>query len=922
MLSFSKAKRKAIAASDFCADQYQRLAEPVESLEVNKTFYIAEGFEFEALKSACLLAEDEGAFRAAIRRWRNLHMLRIAVSDIADIASTQVILKALSALADCAVTLALDWEHKRLQLKHGEPLSAAGKPQRLYALGMGKLGGYELNFSSDIDLIFLYPEPGSTDGQRVASNQEFFTKLAQKVSGHLSAITADGFVFRVDTRLRPFGDSGPLVMHSQQALEYYEQHGREWERYAMIKARACAGDLPAGKRFLEALQPFVYRRYIDFTAVHGLRQMKRMIETQYTAKNLQQNIKLGPGGIREIEFIAQLFQLMRGGRIKALRGTQLRTVLKSLGRLELLEDAQVVALTADYDLLRRFENRLQQYRDQQTHQLPDDNDGAVWQRLALSLSYTDQRECQAALVAARARVHQIFSQLFADEQDAAEQHSVEEILDSGDDSLASFGQRLNELGYDDEALARRILSLSDGRVAKGFSDESRGVLLKLLDQLLLECKQKEQPVRALSRVFEVLEGIGQRAAYIALLAEYPDARDQLISLCDASPWITHQLARHPLLLDELLDPRVLEGANTRESLEADLQNRLGELAAADLEEQMEALRQFKNAAVIRVAAADINHNFPLMSVSDRLTELAEIIVNAAVDLANAEMQRRYGKPMYSLNGQLHEAELLVVGYGKLGGLELGYGSDLDIVFLHTSCGEQQLTDGEKQQSNGVYFSRVVQRVMHILQTITPSGRLYEVDIRLRPNGASGMPVTSVDAYAKYLAESAWTWEEQALVRARLVVGSEAGRSSYEQVRHQQLAKSRSAPTLAAEVQDMKTKMAQHLDTAKEGQFNLKYGEGGLVDIEFYVQYLVLLHAVNDAVWVRYSDNVRIIQCAASLSVLPKPVAQTLIDAYVELRRLSHSLALQEQSKELQYRPEAACKVASLLQEYFPASAKD
>ncbi|MEO7557761.1 MAG: bifunctional [glutamate--ammonia ligase]-adenylyl-L-tyrosine phosphorylase/[glutamate--ammonia-ligase] adenylyltransferase, partial [Gammaproteobacteria bacterium] len=839
---------------------------------------------------------------AALRQIRTREMLRIAWRDLAGWAGLDETLADLSALAAACIDSALDKLHTWQSQELGVPKSAAGIAQSLVVIGMGKLGARELNFSSDIDLIFAYPEDGETQGKkRRLTNEEYFVRLAQRLGNALAAHTADGFVYRVDTRLRPFGDSGPLALSFAAMEEYYQNHGREWERYALIKARAVAGDIVQGGRLLNSLLPFVYRRYLDFGVFESLRGMKEMIVRETQRRGLRDNIKLGPGGIREIEFIGQLFQLIRGGRDAHLQEPGILRVLGYLGQAQHLAVHVAQELSDAYIFLRRAENRLQEFADEQTHALPADD--LEQTRLALSMNYPDWDAFRHALEQHMECVHTHFEQIFAAPQLESQSNPRQS---AGGDLTALWQGVMDEAqadkllvarGFDDAGEALRLLNqLRQGYHYRALSERGRRRMDSLMPLLLAEVSRAEQPAATLMRVVNLIETIAQRTAYLALLAENPLALAQLVKLCAASPWISALLTRHPLLLDELLDARSLYTPLDRAGLESELRQNLLRIPQDDLEQQMEALRHFKQVHVLRVAAADTAGVMPLMIVSDHLTALAELILQQVLSLAWRHLTARHGAPGCTINGQPYRPGFAIVAYGKLGGIELGYGSDLDVVFLHDSTGERQRTAGPKSIDNAVFFARLGQRIIHILNAHTPAGVLYEIDMRLRPSGASGLLVSSLESFADYQQTQAWTWEHQAWVRARVVAeqGANSIAARFEQLRRTTLQRVRDEAALRAEVHDMRERMRAAKRTCKPGSFDLKQDPGGIVDIEFMVQYGALLWAHDQPALLTFTDNIRLLQGFAATGRMSVADVQLLSDAYRVYRAAAHRCALQDE----------------------------
>lgn len=878
-----------LACSDFvahiCARHPTLLNDLIESGDLNSR-YDADAYPTRLASLAAITTEAQ--LMAVLRHVRRREMLRIAWRDLCGWATLDETLLDLSKLADACIQGAL---HELQRLMHpvfGLPYSVNGTPQSLIVLGMGKLGARELNFSSDVDLIFAYPEEGETrGGTRCISNAEYFVQWGQQLIRVLNQPTADGFVFRVDMRLRPFGESGPLAIDFDVLENYYQVHGREWERYALIKARPVAGDARSATQLMQLLKPFVYRRYLDFNAFESLREMKQLITQEVKRKGLHDNVKLGPGGIREVEFIGQALQLIRGGREPPLQERRIQAVLDRLRDANYLPDFAVRELQEAYVFLRNSEHRLQEFADQQTHTLPSDDVGRT--RLAYAMGYMDWPAYEGALRKHMARVHGHFEQVFA-----APQTTPTATTDGGLDAVwrgsvdDDTGRAiLMARGYADaDAALDALLQLRRSSTFRALGTQGTQRLDQLLPLLVAACAKNGAVT--LQRVLRVVEAIARRTTYLALLAENSMALSQLVQLCAASPWITELLSKHPVLLDELLDPRTLYAPPDADALDHELRRRLDHIAHDDLEQQMEALRQFKQANVLRVAAADVAQALPLMVVSDHLSWIAETVLRHTLTLAWRDMAQKHGAPP-------GRAEFVIIAYGKLGGLELGYGSDLDIVFLHDCVDETALTVGAKPIASATFFARLAQRLIHLLTTHTPSGVLYDIDLRLRPSGASGMLVSSVGAFADYQETQAWTWEHQALVRARAVAGDAELARRFDTIRRGVLSRTRDMATLRTDVCGMREKMRTSLIEKKTPGFDLKQSPGGIVDIEFLVQFGVLAHAAHHPALLQYTDNIRLLEEFSKAKLLPAAETALLCDAYRRLRALQHRLALQGQA---------------------------
>lgn len=836
---------------------------------------------------------DDQQLKACLRELRHRELVRIAWRDLLGVATLDEVMHDLTRLADVLVQAALDWHAQQLEQRYGTPRDSAGTAQSMVVLGMGKLGGQELNFSSDIDLIFAYWRPGSTDGPRAMDNQEFFQRLGRAVIAALADGTSDGFCYRVDMRLRPFGSAGPLVMHFDAMEDYYQAHGREWERYALIKARVMAGDRLAGQRLMEKLQPFIYRRYLDYGAFENLRELKQMINEESVRRERVDDIKHGEGGIREVEFVAQVFQLVRGGRDPKLQRRDLLGTLEVLAERKLMPLRAVQQLIQGYRFLRRVENRLQMLADQQTHHLPTDVVDRA--RLAFVLGYRDTDAFLGALQRHQRRVQNHFEQVFAAPQGevaetdsgSAQQRFLHRLWHQGMAAEVAL-PGLASAGFKEPAAAFALIDdLRQGAIPRNQSETGRQRLDRLMPLLLGAIAELEDPDLVLPRALDLIRTISRRSVYLALLVEHPLALSQWVKLCEASPWISDQLARHPLLLDELMDPRVLYAPPNRDGLRQELDLALSQCSPEDHEEILERLRQFKQVQTLRIAAADIMGYLPLMRVSDHLTWLAEVLLQKVLDLSWKLMTDRHGEPHCGLGQARRRARFAIVGYGKLGGLELGYGSDLDLVFLHDSEGESARTRGPRVIDNAEFFARVGQRIVHILGAYTAAGRLYEVDTRLRPSGSSGLLVSSMEAFAHYQRQSAWTWEHQALVRARWVAGEPELEAGFSAVRRDVLCRQRDPGKLRAEVVEMRNKMLAEHGSRDPAWFDLKRDRGGITDIEFMVQYWVLATAHQQPDVGYWSDKVRILESLGQAAVITPDLAQALADAYRALRNRIH-----------------------------------
>jgi glutamate-ammonia-ligase adenylyltransferase len=847
------------------------------------------------------LAVPEADLTSVLRCYRQLHMVRIIWRDFCRLADTLETMRDTSLLADVTIYQAQEVSRLALEDRYGRPMGAAsGKHQQLIVLAMGKLGARELNVSSDVDLIFAFDESGYTDSENASiSNQEFFTKLGQALINALDQVTVDGFVFRVDMRLRPYGESGALVSNFAALEQYYQDQGRDWERYAMIKARPITGIDEHATVLMETLRPFVYRRYIDFGVIESLRDMKQMINGEVRRRNLQDDVKLGHGGIREVEFIAQCFQLIRGGRERSLQRRELLPILAECAKLGCLPEQVVDELSAAYLFLRDSEHAIQGYGDLQTQALPVDELART--AMATVMGCANWQEYLLQLERYRANVDRHFQALIA----APTEQSSVASTGSGEPITIAL---LEQLGFGQPAAALQLLDeLQQTPRVVTLQAEGKSRLHRFLPQLLEACADTHDADLALQRVMPLVVSVLRRSAYFVMLMENPVALNELAALCGASPWMARQLSQHPVLLDELLDRESLYTAPDKNLLRDELRQQTARLTAGDLEAQMEVLRYFKASHVLRVAASELVGRLPLMQVSDKLTWIADVILEHVVTVAWLDLCAKYGEPARTSEGP----GFAIYGYGKLGGIELGYGSDLDLVFVcETVKGGQ--TDGQRSIDNSVFYTRLGQRIIHILDTRMALGQLYEVDMRLRPSGDSGMLVIGTTGFRDYQKDSAWTWEHQALVRARFVAGDQAVASQIDDIRTEILSMPRDQAKLAQEVGSMRAKMRDHLLPQRHEEnreFHLKQDSGGIVDIEFMVQYAVLAWSHKVPELTRWSDNVRILEVLGREGLFEQHECDALAQAYLAYRAAAHQLALQQQADSVPVERFAESKIA-------------
>lgn len=838
-----------------------------------------------------------------LRIFRLEQMVRIAIADMLYSVPLATSLANLSALADSLISGANAWLMSFCCNKWGTPMNEEGEQQPLLVYGMGKLGGRELNFSSDIDLIFAYPEVGETQGaRRSIDNQLFFTRLGQKLISALNQKTADGFVYRVDMRLRPFGESGPLVMTFNAMENYYQDQGRDWERYAMLKARLI-GDSVYHGQLSNMLRPFVYRRYIDFSVIESLRRMKVMIAQEVRRKQLRNNIKLGAGGIREIEFIIQVFQMIRGGRLPELQQRNVLKVLPLLAHHQIITEESADVLTQSYQFLRRVENIIQALDDQQTQTLPENELDQQRLLTALQCPYcTTWSNFLQRLAMHMQGVNSQFVELIGEE--SPNRQAVEEpwvtLWDSqwDDEEAISWIQQISSTNegqahWQHEEVWREVAHFRAELVKRSMGSRGRQVLDKLVPILLWHIDHQHYSERTLARVLNILATIATRTAYIELLFENEGALKHLVRLCHCSSWVAEYIAKYPILLDELIDPQLFNQSPSLSSYKLELRELMLRVNEDDQEAQMIALRQFKQVKQLRIAAADVSDILPIMQVSEHLTALAEAIIEEAANLSWQQITQRFGTPEDVLDKE-HKG-FAVIGYGKLGGSELSYSSDLDLVFVHNT-NIAGVTIGGKQIATGQFYLKLAQRMMHLFNTRMANGMLYELDMRLRPSGNSGLLMVHINTFEHYQLTDAWTWEHQALVRTRVVYGSKELIGQFNDIKRKVLQLHREQESLVKDVQEMRDKMRKHLDKSTTIDIDIKQGQGGLVDIEFLVQYLVLLHCEKFPQLSASSENIQLIKQLKKLGLIEDSQAKCLTSNYCQLRDFAHHASLRSQKQ--------------------------
>ncbi|HEX3894820.1 MAG TPA: bifunctional [glutamate--ammonia ligase]-adenylyl-L-tyrosine phosphorylase/[glutamate--ammonia-ligase] adenylyltransferase [Rudaea sp.] len=809
---------------------------------------------------------DDASAMRALRRYRRRESIRLIWRDVNGLDSVAETIAGSSALAESCLAAAYAFAEKTLARRHGFPRSESGERQRLIVLGLGKLGGGELNFSSDIDLILAYPENGVSDGAHVIANETWFARCGQLLAKLLGEITVDGFAYRVDLRLRPFGSAGRVALSFAAMEQYYQREGRDWERYAWIKARPVAGDLVAGKHLLQTLRPFVYRRYLDYTAFSGLREMKKLIDSEVARKDLSQHLKLGPGGIREIEFIVQLLQLIRGGREPSLRETGLLSALTACEHLGALSSASAKTLREAYLFLRRIENRVQMLRDEQTHDLP--NEPFDRERMAAGLGYAGWPQLYADIAKTRNAVGEEFASVLAPVQprvdDIAETAPTTDFWQRLVAGESSPGQ-LQALGFENApALHAQFAALVANPAARSLVGKTRARFDRLMPRLLGDAAASTAAAASLERLLRLVQTVLRRPAYLVLLEEQPAARARVVALFADSALLAERVIAHPLLLDDMLSAN----APGEAALSSGIERRVAHVAIDDDEKEIEILQEEKQSATFRLGL-NYRQTRDAVAASRALSDAAEVIIDRVAALAERDVARRHGR--------LDGGGVAVIGYGSLGGAELGFASDLDLVFVYDGALAQSESDGDRPLDGSRYSARIAQRIVHWLTTQTHAGKLYDVDIRLRPDGGKGLLVVSLDAFEEYQRERAWIWETQALVRARAICGDEHVCRRFRSARNTLLTRRRDADDVRTQIASMRQRWRAERDRSNATTLDLKQGAGTLLDIEFILQTIVLLHAHEKPTLLGSGNSAELIGLASG--VLEPSVCDALAAAH-------------------------------------------
>lgn len=884
----NRIERLAIA-SPYALNQLRRDTSLIDVLLKLKRFSLEPDF----LDFASSQEIDIDTVKRQLRLYRHRKLVEIIYLDVVAGNSLENTLHHLSDLAEQLIQIALEASNQQLSAKHGQPVDADGEPMQLNIIAMGKLGGRELNFSSDIDLICCYESDGELTGYGQLSYQEYFARLVRLFNQVLSDNTADGFVYRVDLRLRPWGDSGPVVLNHGALEHYYQLHGREWEQYAMVKARVISGSAASRQHLAALLKPFVFRKYHDYRVFDGLATLKGKIDNQARSRGMRVNIKVGPGGIREIEFFVQAFQILKGGRNHHLQSTEIFTCFEALLQQGIVDPQTIEQLRAAYCFLRQLENRIQMFADQQTHDLPSSVDQQ--RRIACTMGFTDWQALLEQLQQHRDQVNRNFNDLFKQEEEKKSETVIDDSFAETIDDERRWDFIDNSGIADADELNQLLNRFLKSKAWNYMSARARQRFNNLLPRLLESLRHEDSPALLFERFMRLFSSIAGRSVYFELLFQNNALLDKLCSLFSRSAWIADEVSQYPMLLENLIQPGE-QDRFVKQTLQQRLQTQLDNIEG-DTELELDSLRLFKREQTLVIASAELAQEIDALQVSRYLSELAEVVLQAVYRLASKALQQQHGIPQCTIDGERREANLAIIGYGKLGGYEMHYQSDLDVIFLHDSSGEQQFTSGDKCIENSVFFGRLAQKIISMTSVLTASGKLYEIDSRLRPEGSSGLLVSSTQAYLRYQLEKAWTWEHQALIRARLVAGSPALEPEFERIRRQVLCLERNDDELRKDIVEMRERIYRSKQPPEGERRDLKQSRGTMVDIEFLVQYWVLKLANSIGSDCLYSDNIRLLNELFRLNLITSAQSR-LAEIYTDYHRLLHESVLQNQSSEV------------------------
>jgi len=867
-----------LLASDFAFEELRRHPERLQVLNNAQGTSVA---RFPA-------ALDGVDLSTQLRRYRRAESLSILIDDVLGRDSVEQTLERATVLAERCIEVAFAAARAELVARHGEPRDEHAVLQSIVIYGLGKLGSRELNFSSDIDLIAAFPRAGETDGRRPLDNEDFFARLVQRASTLLGETTAEGFTYRVDWRLRPFGSAGRLALSFDAMEDYYQRDGREWERFALLRARPVGGDLVAGRALLERLRPFVWRRYFDYAAIEGLRELKALVDSEVRRREREHDLKQGPGGIREIEFRVQLESIIRGGRDPALRDGNTLNLLTLLADRGVIDAAEARALAAAYRFLRRLENRVQMYRDEQTHVLPDDP--LLRDRYALALGYADFGALMHDLDGHRRIVSIAFERCLplAGNREAPAGRASEAALWR---LVAPATDQDDKHHAPDDPRATTLYRLAQTPAVQAMSARGRARLDRIVPLVLLACSRDASSQQALTRWVDLLAAIAGRTSYLALLAERPAVIERVHQLIVASAWLARALAQSPILLDDLLDQRLAVQAPSRAELAQRLGLELAAVDAGDTEHELERVRQFQQSARLELALAFLDGRADAARTAAGLADVADLVIDRLLHFALRDLAVQHG----SLPGLASQLGIAVIGYGSLGGHELNFSSDLDLVFIYDDALQNEESVGARALDGQRYLARAAQRLLHMLTVQTAFGPMYDIDARLRPNGSKGLLVTPLSAYSSYQRNEAWLWEHQALVRARLVAGDPHMGEQFDALRQAVLLRPRDAKLVAEEVTQMRERWREALDRSDSTHFDIKQGHGGLVDIEFIAQQALLSlgPTINDQR--PPTESAALLAWLAQHGALDERQAQSMANAHRRLldRGLRCALALEK-----------------------------
>jgi glutamate-ammonia-ligase adenylyltransferase len=879
--------RRTLLASDFAFEVWCRQPQLLAPQGIER---LRSGSDATARIGALHLPGDEAQCMQALRRFRHAEALRLVFRDVNGLDDLPESLSATTVLYESLLKVALGWAEQALQPRYGQSRDHEGNLQGLLVMGFGKLGGSELNFSSDIDLLLAYPHGGQTDGPRILDNSEYFVRLGRLLVHLLNEPTMDGICARVDLRLRPFGMSGRLALSFAAMEQYYQNEGRDWERYAWIKARPVAGDPAAAKRLLELLRPFVYRKYLDYTAFAGLREMKALIDAEVARRDLADNLKLGPGGIREIEFIVQLTQLIRGGREPSLRVRNLLDALVACQARGRISAARVQMLREAYVLLRRVENRVQMLRDAQTHDIPEDQ--LSRERIALGLGMPDWDTLGDELARHRALVSEEFAAVLMPQAGRASPVAVADaVLWQGAVAQTLEASTLEASGFVPGAgLVGMLTQLAQAPAVRSMSARTRERLDHVMPQVFGAARETDAPAASLLRLCRLVQAVVRRPSYLVLLDEQPPARKRLARLFADSALLAERVIAQPLLLDDVLDPRIDQLPIRQADIAAEIGRVLGTLDEREPEAELERINEFRASMAFRLGLAFVDGRADAVATARRLAALAESVVNAVATLAEREVVAVHGRLAGEGSG------FAVLGYGSVGGEELGFASDLDLVFVYDGQRAALMSDGARPLEGSRWYQRLAQRVMNWLTVLTRAGRLYEVDTRLRPDGSKGLLVSSLDAFTAYQRSRAWTWEHQALLRARPIAGDRTLRHELLAVRRGILGAPREPELVMAEVSSMRRRWRQERDRSDANRMDLKQGRGGLLDIEFVLQGLVLANAAQHPELLEVTANAALVEVCQRAGLLDDVQRELLGRAHAELLRRALACTLDQRPR--------------------------